>query len=306
MPSPGCWSPPISAPARSIPAECAPNSLRLADLLGRFHREMPREVSGPGYLFWVFHVLRDYARTLADAGHSPAEMPRWLTLADELERAQVPLPIIFGHNDLLPANILDDGDRLWLIDFEYAGFSTAMFDLAGLTSNAAHGERRRRSLPRRLFGRTADGRAAPRPCRHAVRLAAARGHVGAGLGPVPHHRGVDYAAYTADNARALRGGARRLPFGLRGRGMTTLPSHAAIVVIGGGIVGCSTAYHLARDHKADVVLLEQGQLTSGSTWHAAGLVGQLRSSASITRVLKYSVDLYSGSRQKRAWRPAGR
>jgi 4-methylaminobutanoate oxidase (formaldehyde-forming) len=72
----------------------------------------------------------------------------------------------------------------------------------------------------------------------------------------------------------------------------SLPDRAQIVVIGGGIIGCSTAYHLARDHKADVLLLEQGQLTSGSTWHAAGLVGQLRSSASITQVLKYSVELY--------------
>ncbi len=72
----------------------------------------------------------------------------------------------------------------------------------------------------------------------------------------------------------------------------SLPDRAQVVVIGGGIIGCSTAHHLARDHKADALLLEQGKLTGGSTWHAAGLVGQLRSSASITQVLKYSVDLY--------------
>ncbi len=71
-----------------------------------------------------------------------------------------------------------------------------------------------------------------------------------------------------------------------------IPDRASVVVIGGGIIGCSTAYHLARDHKADVVLIERGKLTGGSTWHAAGLVGQLRSSASITQVLRYSVDLY--------------
>jgi 4-methylaminobutanoate oxidase (formaldehyde-forming) len=71
-----------------------------------------------------------------------------------------------------------------------------------------------------------------------------------------------------------------------------VPAHAQYVVIGGGIIGCSTAYHLAKEHKANVVLLEQGKLTSGSTWHAAGLVGQLRSSASITQVLKRSVELY--------------
>jgi glycine cleavage system aminomethyltransferase T/glycine/D-amino acid oxidase-like deaminating enzyme len=75
--------------------------------------------------------------------------------------------------------------------------------------------------------------------------------------------------------------------------MSDLPSHAEIVVIGGGIIGTSTAYHLARDHKVDVILLEQGQITSGSTWHAAGLVGQLRNSAAITQVLNYSVGLYA-------------
>ena len=74
--------------------------------------------------------------------------------------------------------------------------------------------------------------------------------------------------------------------------MSDLPSTARVVIIGGGIVGCSTAYHLARLGWREVVLVEQAKLTSGSTWHAAGLVGQLRSNANITQLLKYSVDLY--------------
>ena len=71
-----------------------------------------------------------------------------------------------------------------------------------------------------------------------------------------------------------------------------LPDRAQIIVIGGGIIGCSVAYHLAREGAKDVLLLERGQLTCGSTFHAAGLVGQLRNSANITRVLKNSVELY--------------
>jgi sarcosine dehydrogenase len=74
--------------------------------------------------------------------------------------------------------------------------------------------------------------------------------------------------------------------------MSRQPSAAQYVIIGGGIIGCSTAYHLARAGARDVVLLERHKLTSGSTFHAAGLVGQLRSSANVTQLLKYSVELY--------------
>jgi glycine cleavage system aminomethyltransferase T/glycine/D-amino acid oxidase-like deaminating enzyme len=71
-----------------------------------------------------------------------------------------------------------------------------------------------------------------------------------------------------------------------------VPKHARAVVIGGGVSGCSVAYHLAKAGWTDVVLLERKQLTSGTTWHAAGLIGQLRGSANMTRLAKYSADLY--------------
>ncbi len=74
--------------------------------------------------------------------------------------------------------------------------------------------------------------------------------------------------------------------------MAALPGHARAVIVGGGIVGCSTAYHLAGLGWREVVVLERHKLTSGSTFHAAGLVGQLRASANVTRLLKYSVELY--------------
>ena len=73
----------------------------------------------------------------------------------------------------------------------------------------------------------------------------------------------------------------------------TLPGHARVVIVGGGIAGCSTAYHLAKLGITDVLLLEQGKLTSGTTWHAAGLVGQMRPNRNQTRMSKYGIELYS-------------
>jgi heterotetrameric sarcosine oxidase gamma subunit len=73
----------------------------------------------------------------------------------------------------------------------------------------------------------------------------------------------------------------------------TVPTHARIVIVGGGIAGCSTAYHLSQLGQTDVLLLEQGKLTSGTTWHAAGLVGQMRPNRNMTRMSRYGIELYA-------------
>ncbi len=72
----------------------------------------------------------------------------------------------------------------------------------------------------------------------------------------------------------------------------SLPSRAGVVIVGGGVIGCSIAYHLSKLNWTDVVLLERKQLTSGTTWHAAGLVGQLRTSINMTKLARYTSELY--------------
>src|SRR5271165_6548914 len=72
----------------------------------------------------------------------------------------------------------------------------------------------------------------------------------------------------------------------------SIPNQASVVIIGGGIAGCSIAYHLTKLGVRDVILLERRQLTCGTTWHAAGLVGQLRASRNLTELAKYTADLY--------------
>lgn len=117
-------------------ADVRENLERCAAVLKTCHREMKRRITGPASIFWVFHVLRDYGNTLKEGGHKRAnDIPRWLAQVDALEDAQVPLPVVFGHHDLLPGNFMDDGQRLWLIDWEYGGFGTAMFDLANISAN---------------------------------------------------------------------------------------------------------------------------------------------------------------------------
>ena len=109
---------------------------RILPMIRLCHRELPKHLSGPVLMFWVFHVLRSYAHALENRGSAHLhQLPRLLAIAEELERAVGPIDVVFGHNDLLAANFIDAGERLWLIDWDYAGFNSPLFDLANLASN---------------------------------------------------------------------------------------------------------------------------------------------------------------------------
>ena len=109
---------------------------RIVPLIQRVHHEIPKHFQGPALIFWVFQVVRGYANTLIRGNSRMVpELPRFLAINAELETALGPVEIAFGHNDLLAANFIDDGARLWLIDWDYAGFNCPLFDLANLASN---------------------------------------------------------------------------------------------------------------------------------------------------------------------------
>ncbi len=190
--------------ARTFKAEdVRANIETIAGMIRSFHTKMPAQVSGAGFLFWVFHVIRDYARTLQAHRKRLGFLPTYLALADEMEAAQVPLPIVFGHHDLLPANFLGDGNRIWLIDYEYAGFSTPLFDLANLASNANFDKAEASRLLSAYFG----GPVSPELDRAfaamqvASLLREAMWSMISGL--YLETPGVDYAAYANENLRKL-------------------------------------------------------------------------------------------------------
>jgi thiamine kinase-like enzyme len=109
---------------------------RILPLVRSCHRNLPQHFRGPAPMFWVFQVVRDYAARLREDGSRMApELPRLLVAAKRLEKAVLPIELVFGHNDLLAANLIDDGARLWLVDWEYGGFNSPLFDLGGLASN---------------------------------------------------------------------------------------------------------------------------------------------------------------------------
>ena len=176
---------------------------RIVPLLRRCHGEVGRHLEGPAPLFWVFHVCRDYARTL-ERGRSRMlpGLPQLMAMNDRLEELVGEVRLVFGHNDLLAANILDDGQRLWLLDWEYAGFNSPLFDLGGLASNSELPPEQEELLLRSYFdGRvTTDLRRRYAAMRCASLLREAMWSMASEL-----HSTIDfdYAAYTAENLARL-------------------------------------------------------------------------------------------------------
>ena len=212
-----------------------------------------------------------------------------------MRRAPGPGSTVPCNNDLLAGNFIDDGERVWLIDYEYCGNNDAAFELGNTATECEFPPERVEAYAEAYYGAPTRGDVAR------VRLGALRSAYGWALW------GFIQAAIEPARLRLprlghapLREGGPHLHLRRLRRGCSDArppvtepcPSAPASSCIGGGVIGCSTAYHLDELGWTDVLLLEQGHLSGGTTWHAAGLVGPLRATESGTRLVQYSAELY--------------
>ncbi|MBQ4826035.1 phosphotransferase [Leisingera sp. HS039] len=177
---------------------------RVLELVKSCHRDVPRYLRGPALVFWVFHVIRDYAATLQEQNSPHAPLTNELAgIGNSLEQAAGPFDIVFGHNDLLCGNFLDDGERLWLIDYDYAGFNSPLFDLGGLASNNGLTQQQEQWLLETYFEAPVKDELLHRygamKCASLLREA-----MWSMVSEITSDIDFDYAAYTAGNLTRLR------------------------------------------------------------------------------------------------------
>ena len=112
------------------------NLNKIVPIIRKIHDEIPNKLSGQPQIFWVFYLIKYYSNYLVNNNSSHISLiPSLLKKAEKLEKLSSPREIVFGHNDLLAANFLDDGSKIWVIDWEYGGFNDPLFDIGGLSSN---------------------------------------------------------------------------------------------------------------------------------------------------------------------------
>ncbi|MAC82459.1 MAG: choline kinase [Rhodobacteraceae bacterium] len=169
------------------------------DLVAKVHREVTPRLRGPVLTFWVFHVCRDYAAFLRENGSGYAPMlDKLMADATALEDGVGPVRLTLGHNDLLPANFIRADDGMWLVDWEYGGFNSELFDLGGLASNAGLPEEAEAEMLTRYYGHMPDTgflySYAAMKCGSLLRET-----MWSMVSEITSELDFDYAAYTAEN-----------------------------------------------------------------------------------------------------------
>jgi len=121
---------------------------KVVPLLKTCHQQMPLYLPGSSLIFWVFQVIRGYVSKLKESkSRMIHKLSHFLEINHELEKTIGTIDLFYGHNDLLSGNFIEDNNRLWLVDWDYAGFNSPLFDLANLASNNEYAE----GLERRLL-----------------------------------------------------------------------------------------------------------------------------------------------------------
>ncbi|WP_370400387.1 phosphotransferase [Sulfitobacter sp. JB4-11] len=178
------------------------NLSRVIDLIRTAHTSLAAHLMSPVLAFWPFQVNRTYiTRLRADGSTHARHLPAILSDLEALEAATGPVTMAIGHNDMLAANILDDGSRLWLIDWEYGGFNTPLFDLAGMAGNNGLSEDQERTALEQYFGTPADQHWRPYQAMKCASLM--RETLWSMTSEIHSDLDFDYAAYTAENMDRL-------------------------------------------------------------------------------------------------------